>query len=196
MKKAKYMLTLSIVCFFIKGAEKPIISPTEENIILSASEEQILEEKKKYLNLIVLFDPKQDETITNTNGALHYKAAVALSQMTSPIIASQHIIKNCCNWQIQHYKLLQSVKSEILKDYKSAVDKAASLCGSTFYFRTALVLSLVNLADWECYTNKNLNDLVLLIPKNYIKRHSNATNALEKIKDCGFNTDNINKLPS
>src|SRR5438445_13006727 len=192
MKLLRNMLAMIFIFCFAKGAEQSVALP--EDMPFSAEELQALEQKKKYLDLVVILDPDGEETPAEPGRPLAYKLACALSQKVVLIVASVNTVQNCCLWQQQHKKLLDDVKKAILADYTTAFEKSKQLCGEEFRPLMALVLSLVDYGDWDCFVNEN-NNFILFIPNSYISHHSSTSMTDdEKIKECGFNIAKLKKI--
>jgi hypothetical protein len=191
MKMMKHMFVLACTFFLMKGMEQPTVGPMPANDApFSAEELQILEQKKNILNLIMILD--EGEETPASQGAMSYALATALSQKAAPIIASVNLVENCCLWQLQHKELLDKVKRAIVTDYTTAIEKSKSICGQSFKFWIALVLSLIDYNDWDCFIHKD-NSSFLFIPKNYIDRHAEPSSN-NKMKDCGLNVDQLQKV--
>src|SRR5207248_2173755 len=114
MKLLRNILAMSFIFCFAKGAEQSVVLP--EDMPFSAEELQILEQKKKYLDLIVILDPEGEETPDRTGAPMSYKVATALSQKVAPVITTFNLAGNCCLWQLKNKKLLDDVKKAILAD--------------------------------------------------------------------------------
>ncbi len=125
--------------------------------------------EKQCNDLIIIFDPREEEDVTGRHEAMMYTLLCALHEKCAPIIATPNLIKNFCSWKINRKLIVKPGNSWSL-----------------------VLLDTIHLTnnDWHCFFHQE-GDLVLLIPKNYIATHSSEKTIINQMLQCGFSMDNL-----
>ncbi|QQR48759.1 hypothetical protein IPF37_04330 [bacterium] len=172
---------------------------------------------QKFNDLIIIFDPQEQEHIDSAKGlstgsAITIELVFSLYEQAAPLIATSNFAKNVCFLKTdeKHKTMLAEIKAvaektanpEEVRNITSKLVSQVGYEGDTYVHELCFsVLSLTNLnnKNWCGYIHKNA-DLVLLIPKNYIAKRvgvsvEHVEQSLENyIKECGFRLDDLDKI--